>query len=71
MIANLPLAIPLDTSALRVQPHYVVRPDETLGQIAQEIYGAAWRWRSLWHANRHLLPDPHRIHPGTPLAIPE
>lgn len=70
VIASVPLALPLDTSALRVHPHYVVGPDETLGQIAQEICGAAWRWRSLWHANRSVLSDPHLIQPATPLVIP-
>ncbi len=49
---------------------YTVQPGDTLSGISLKVYGD-WRyWRVIFEANRDLLEDPGRIHPGQVLRIP-
>jgi prophage tail gpP-like protein len=51
---------------------YVVKPGDTLSQIAYAAYGRAYKWKDIWQANKSTLisGDPHRIYPLETLVIP-
>lgn len=49
---------------------YTVQPGDTLSGIAGEMYGQTALWRIIFEANRDILQDPGRIHPGQVLKIP-
>lgn len=50
---------------------HVVRPGETLWQIAAELTGDPHRWPELYRANRDQIKDPSTLYPGQRLAIPD
>jgi tetratricopeptide (TPR) repeat protein len=50
---------------------YSVRPNDSLGSIAQRIYGDATRWRVIYDANREVLRAPDDVRIGQVLVIPE
>jgi len=50
---------------------HVVRPGESLWTIAAELIGDASLWPALYRANRDQIVDPHLLHPGQRLAIPQ
>ncbi len=50
---------------------YTVKSGDTLAQIAMNEMGSANRWPALWAANKALLPNPHDIHAGDVLKIPD
>jgi nucleoid-associated protein YgaU len=50
---------------------HVVRPGETLWQIAAALSGNPNRWPELYRANRDQIKDPSLLYPGQRLAIPE
>ncbi len=67
------LRLPHDSDCEEV----VVRPGQTLTQIAREQLGDAGRYREIFALNRgrlqpagHLLDDPDTIHPGDVLRVP-
>jgi hypothetical protein len=47
----------------------VVKPGDTLADIAQRYLGDARRWREIWERNRFIT-NPNRIYPGDTLVIP-
>lgn len=49
---------------------YIVQPGDTLTGISLKAYGDRRYWRTIFEANRDLLDDPGRIHPGQELRIP-
>lgn len=49
---------------------YEVRPGDTLGAIAQRIYGKASLYPKIFEANRDILDDPNLIKVGQKLKIP-
>jgi hypothetical protein len=49
---------------------YTVQPGDTLTGISLKVYGDRRYWRVIFEANRDLLEDPGRIHPGQVLRIP-
>jgi nucleoid-associated protein YgaU len=49
---------------------YTVEGGDTLTAIAQDLYGDADRWRTIFQANRHQIDDPDLIFPGQVLRIP-
>ena len=49
---------------------YRVRPGDTLGKIAQTVYGDKKLWGDIWEANRSTLPDPDRLRVGQALVLP-
>jgi nucleoid-associated protein YgaU len=61
----------LAAPALAVDPVHVVKPGETLWQIAANLTGNAQRWPELYRANRDQIKDPSRLYPGQRLAIPD
>ena len=50
---------------------HVVKPGETLWQIAANLAGSPLRWPELYRANRDQIQDPSRLYPGQRLAIPD
>lgn len=58
------------TPSNQPRTHTVERGD-TLSKIAQQVYGRADRWKLIFDANRNLLDDPDRIHPGQVLVLPD
>ena len=49
---------------------YTVQPGDTLTGISLKVYGDRRYWRAIFEANRDILDDPGRIHPGQVLRIP-
>ena len=49
---------------------YVVRPGDTLGQIAKDIYGDFRLWTLIFEANRDKISSPSLIRVGMELLIP-
>jgi len=49
---------------------YTIAKGDTLSAIAQKHYGKASAWRDLFDANRDVLDDPDRIHPGQVIRLP-
>jgi LysM repeat protein len=49
---------------------YTVQPGDTLSLIARQMYGQSNLWRVIFEANRDILSDPGRIHPGQVIKIP-
>jgi hypothetical protein len=49
---------------------HVVRPCDTLASIARQYLGSTAAWERIFEANRDVISDPHRIHPGMELTIP-
>ena len=49
---------------------HVVRPCDTLASIARQYLGSTATWERIFEANRDVISDPHRIHPGMELTIP-
>lgn len=49
---------------------YTVKSGDTLGKIAQELYGSASKYTVIFEANQPMLKDPDKIYPGQSLRIP-
>ena len=49
---------------------YTIQPGDTLSLVAKQMYGKSNLWRIIFEANRDILSDPGRIHPGQVLKIP-
>jgi len=49
---------------------YTIQPGDTLSLVARQMYGQSHLWRVIFEANRDILSDPGRIHPGQVLKIP-
>jgi nucleoid-associated protein YgaU len=49
---------------------YVVKKGDTLGKIAEELYGDSNRWREIFEANKEQIENPNLIRPGWELLIP-
>jgi LysM repeat protein len=49
---------------------YVVKPGDTLWDIAERQYGDGRLWPAIYRANRDSIDDPDRIYPGQELTIP-
>ncbi len=49
---------------------YTVKSGDTLGKIAQELYGSAGKYTVIFEANQPMLKDPDKIYPGQSLRIP-
>ena len=57
------------SSSTAVKVYEVVAGD-SLSKIAKREYGNANEWKRIFEANRDLLKDPDKIHPGQKLKIP-
>jgi nucleoid-associated protein YgaU len=49
---------------------YVVASGDSLSKIAKREYGDANAWPKIFEANKDILKDPNKIHPGQKLKIP-
>ncbi|MBI4543831.1 MAG: LysM peptidoglycan-binding domain-containing protein [Gemmatimonadetes bacterium] len=49
---------------------HVVRPGETLWELARQYYNDPYRWPVIYEANRWMLRSPHLIYPDERLVIP-
>lgn len=49
---------------------YVVKANDTLRKIAQELLGDVERWTEIYEANRDKIKDPNVIRLGQELTIP-
>lgn len=63
------LAVGLDAEVRSSVRHHRVRRGETLGAIAQAIYGNSDLWPLIWRANRKIVPTPAGLRSGTVLSI--
>jgi nucleoid-associated protein YgaU len=70
--ASTPQAAP---QARGIQPvsmtSYTVQPNDSLGKIAQKVYGSAKKWKKIFEANSDTLKSPDRIRAGQVLKIPQ
>lgn len=64
------LGIQLDKEVRTAVLHYTVHPDDTLGAIAQRVFGNADLWPLIWRANAGQIRNPAVLPGGTTLAIP-
>lgn len=60
------IVLPTATSSVTL---HIVRPGESLCQIALLTYGQCVKWSQIWAANGQF-PKPHLIHPGQELVVP-
>jgi nucleoid-associated protein YgaU len=54
----------------QAQKTYTVQAGDTLGKIAQELYGDGSRWNEIYEANKDQIADPNVIEVGQELKIP-
>ena len=47
---------------------YTIQPGDTLGKIAQKLYGDESKWRQIWEMNPYIK-DPNLIYPGQVLNL--
>jgi LysM repeat protein len=64
------VTVSLNPAAAHGPGSYIVRPGDTLSQIASRAYGSAADWPAIWWANRRQVPDPDLITAGERLALP-
>ncbi len=50
---------------------YIVQPGDTLGRIAQQVYGEFRLWPLIFEANRDKISEPGLILVGMELLIPK
>lgn len=43
---------------------YLIKSGDTLGIIANDVYGTKTKWKALWKMNDGLIKDPNRIYAG-------
>ena len=55
---------------LQAKKTYTVQAGDTLGKIAQELYGDGNRWTEIYEANKDKIADPNVIEVGQKLEIP-
>lgn len=60
-----------DSDLARLRPgQIVVRPGDTLWDIADRIYGDGSKYQTIYRANRDVIPRPGKLKPGQVLEIP-
>ncbi|KAA9133577.1 LysM peptidoglycan-binding domain-containing protein [Marinihelvus fidelis] len=62
---------PADTADAATGRTYTVQAGDSLWKIAEAMYGSGARYTAIFEANRDILDDPDRIHPGQELKIPD
>lgn len=67
---TVPLAQPA-TAELAAGQNYVVRPGNSLWQIARRTYGNGVRYLIIYSANLGQIRDPERIYPGQVFKLPK
>lgn len=49
---------------------YTIQKGDSLSRIAKQHYGDANAWKQIYEANRDVIQDPDRIHPGQTIKLP-
>ena len=49
---------------------YTVQAGDTLGKIAQKVYGDGSRWKEIFEANKETIKNPDLIEVGQEIKIP-
>jgi NitT/TauT family transport system substrate-binding protein len=49
---------------------YTVKAGDHLSKLAEQFYGAQWKWRKIYEANRRTMSNPHFIYIGQRIVIP-
>jgi nucleoid-associated protein YgaU len=55
---NVPVAIE------RNGDQYLIKTGDTLGTIANDVYGSKSKWKKIWNNNKQLIKDPNKIYAG-------
>lgn len=53
------------------QRYAIVKDGDTLGTLAEDVYGDVLQYRKIYGANRELISDPNALVVGTRLVLPE
>lgn len=48
---------------------YTIKAGDTLGTIAEQVYGGYSTWPALWWSNRKVVPDPNDLVVGEVLTL--
>ncbi|WP_422664605.1 LysM peptidoglycan-binding domain-containing protein [Thiohalocapsa marina] len=67
-VPSLALAAPAVELAPDAPARYVVRPGDTLWDVAGRFLREPWRWPEVWDGNPDIA-DPDRLHPGDVLQL--
>jgi nucleoid-associated protein YgaU len=43
---------------------YMIKAGDTLGTIANDVYGTKSKWKKIWNNNKQLIKDPNKIYAG-------
>ncbi len=76
-VLALPPAVAVGAAGVQQPSMVEVRPGDSLGSIAEAVYGADTEWTTVWEANRErhfgdrVFDDPNLILPGWQLLIPD
>ncbi len=57
------VTVSLHPGAHHGSQHVTVHTGDTLSSISQREYGSAASWPALWWANRHSVPNSHKVKP--------
>ncbi len=49
---------------------YEIKSGDTLGAISKQFYGKSSQYMRIFEANREIISDPNKIHPGQKIRIP-
>jgi hypothetical protein len=49
---------------------YIIRPGDTLGQLAEQFYGSTDHWGRIYEANTQTIRNPHYIFVGQKILLP-
>ena len=49
---------------------YTVKAGDHLSKLAEQFYGAQWKWEKIYEANRRTMRNPHFLYIGQRLVIP-
>jgi len=61
---------PPEEEAVSKDEFYEIVSGDTLGAIAKRFYGKASAYMKIFEANRDIISDPNKIHPGQKIRIP-
>jgi LysM repeat protein len=50
--------------------YYIIEKNDTLQKISRKFYGTTKKWNLLYEANKDILKNPDRLHPGVEIKIP-
>ena len=61
----------VDLRGVLATRRYTTSEGESLGKIAEEVYGSSDLWEDIFQANREKIENPNRIRPFMTLTLPE